>query len=93
MNSRKCDVCNIDVHRATFVKHLRSKKHLENIKQNEMIIPQWLFKEPIATKINKIYNPKSLKQIARDNIRLDDKQVNKEIAKRCLILIISLIEI
>ena len=31
MNSRKCDVCNIDVHRASYVKHLRSKKHLENI--------------------------------------------------------------
>ena len=93
MNSRNCDVCNIDVHRATYVKHLRSKKHLENIKQNEMIIPEWLFKEPIETKINKKYNPKSLKQIARDNIRLDDKQVNQELAKRCLILINSLIEI
>ena len=29
MNSRKCDICNIDVHRASYVKHLRSKKHLE----------------------------------------------------------------
>ena len=44
MNSRKCK---IDVHRASYVKHLRSKKHLENEKQNEMIIPEWLFKEPI----------------------------------------------
>ena len=43
MNSRKCDVCNIDVHRVYFVKHLRSKKHLENMKQNEMILPEWLF--------------------------------------------------
>ena len=30
----------------------------------------------------KIHNPKSLKQIARDNIRLDDKQLNKELAKK-----------
>ena len=93
MNSRKCGVCNIDIHRASYVKHLRSKKHLENIKRNEMIIPEWLFQEPVGKKINKIYNPKSLEQLARDNIRLDDKQLNKELAKRCLILIILLIEI
>ena len=51
MNSRKCEVCEIDVHRASFVKHLRIKKHLENIKQNEMNIAQWLFREPIEIKI------------------------------------------
>ena len=51
MNSRKCNVCNIDVHRASYVKHLRSKKHLENIKQNEMIIPEALLQEPIEKKI------------------------------------------
>ena len=38
MNSRKCDVCNIDVHIASYQNHLRSKKHLENEKLNEMII-------------------------------------------------------
>ena len=26
MNSRKCDVCKVDVHRASYFKHLRSKK-------------------------------------------------------------------
>ena len=46
MNSRKCDFCNLDVHRASYRKHLRSKKHLENEKQNELIIPEWLFKKP-----------------------------------------------
>ena len=46
MNSRKCEVCNIDVHRASFVKHFRSKKHLENEKRNEMIIREWLSQEP-----------------------------------------------
>ena len=44
-NSRTCNVCNVNVHRALFVKHLRSKNHLEIIEQNEMIIPEWLFKE------------------------------------------------
>ena len=50
MNSRKCDVCNIDIHRASYVKHLRIK-HLENEKQNELVKPEWLFQEPIENKI------------------------------------------
>ena len=82
MNSRKCEICKIDVHRASYVKHLRSWKHSENIKQNEMIIPEWLFHELIEIKNKTINNPKSLKQIARDNIKLDDKQLNKELAKK-----------
>ena len=82
MNSRKYDVCNVDVHKASYVKHLRSKKHLENAKQNEMIIPDWLFKEPFEKKINKLNNPNSWEQIARGNVRFDDKQVNKEVAKK-----------
>ena len=84
MNSRRCEVCNVDVHRASYIKHLRSKKHMENKKQKEMIIPEWLFKEPIENKINKIYNPKPLKQITRDNIRLGDKQLNKELARKMI---------
>ena len=51
MNSCKCDVCNIDVHRASYAKHLRGKKHLENGKLKEMIIPEKLFQEPIKNKI------------------------------------------
>ena len=85
MNSRKCDVCNINnIHRASYVKYLKSKKHIENMKQNEMIIPEWLFKDPIENEIKKIYNPNSLRQIARDNIRLDDKQLNRELARRMI---------
>ena len=63
---------------------MRSKKHIENMKQNEMIIPEWLFQELVENKINKIHNRRSLKQIARDKIRLDDKQLNKESAKKML---------
>ena len=84
MNSRKCEICNVDVHRASYIKHLRSKKHMENIKRNEMIIPEWFFLEPFENKINKIHNPRSLKEIARDNIRLDDRQLNKELAKKMI---------
>ena len=32
-NSRICDICNVNVHRASFAKHLRSKKHLENVEK------------------------------------------------------------
>ena len=86
-NSRTCETCNVKIHRASFVKHLRSKKHLENIKQNEMIIPEWFFKEersPIKKKIQKLYNPKTLKQIARENIKMNDKELDKEIAKKMI---------
>ena len=79
-NSRTCDVCNVNVRRASFEKHLRSKKHLENVIQNEMIIPEWFFKEektPIKKKIQKVYNPKTLKKLAREKIKLDDKELAK----------------
>ena len=61
-NRRTCEICNVNVHRASMQKDFRSKKHLENIKQNEMIIPEWLFKQeqtPIRKKIQKVYNTKT----------------------------------
>ena len=84
MNSRRCEICNVYVHRASYVKHLRSKKHIENMKQSEMIIPERLFQEPVENKIKKIYNPRSLRQIARDNIKLDDKRLNRELARKMI---------
>ena len=84
MNSRRCEICNVEIHRASFVKHLKSKKHIENMKQSEIIIPDWLFQEPVEIKIKKIYNPRSLKQLARNNIKLDDKQLNKELARKMI---------
>ena len=86
-NSRRCEVCNVNVHRASFVKHLRSKKHLENLAQIEMIIPDWLFKEeqsPIKKKIQKVYNPKTLQQLARQKIKMNDEELDKEIAKKMI---------
>ena len=32
MDSRRCEICNINIHRASYAKHLRSKKHEENQK-------------------------------------------------------------
>ena len=84
MNTRKCDVCNIDVHRAFYVKHLRSEKHLENEKQKEMIIPESSFQGPIENKIKNFLNPKPFKQIARDIFKLDDEQLNKELARKMI---------
>ena len=79
-NSRICEFCNVIVHRASKQKHLRTKKLLENINQNEMIIPEWLFKQeqtPIKKKIQKLYNPKTLKQLAREKNKLDDRELAK----------------
>ena len=52
-----------------------------------MIIPEWLFKEKqaaIKNKIKKVYNPKPLKQIARENIKLNDNELDKELAKKMI---------
>ena len=50
-----------------------------------MIIPEGFFKQeqtPIKKKIRKAYNPKTLKQIARQNIKMNDKELNEELAKK-----------
>ena len=60
MKSRNCEICNIDVHRASYVKHLRSENYSEKEKQNEIIILEWLFKESIEKKSKIMYSPKSL---------------------------------
>ena len=79
-NSCTCEICNVNVHRTSMQQHLRSKNQLENMIQNEMIIPEWFFKEdrsPIKKKIQKVYNPKTFKQLAREKIKLDDKELAK----------------
>ena len=68
-NCRICDICNVNVHRASYAKQLRSKKHLENKKQSETTIPEWLNKEeqaPIRKTFQKVHNPKTLTQIAKE---------------------------
>ena len=46
-----------------------------------MIIPEWLFRESIE---KKLYSPKSLKQKAPHIIKLYDKQLNKQLAKKMI---------
>ena len=79
-NSCRCDICNVVVHRASYAKHFRSKKRLEI----EMIIPERLFQESIENKPNKVYNPEPLREKCREKIRIDDKQLNKELAEKMI---------
>ena len=94
-NSHWCEICKVDVHRASMQKHLRSKKHLDNEKQNEIIIPERLFTEeqaPIIKKIKKVYKHKFLKQIARGLMKLNDKELEEELAKKMTFSISFLIK-
>ena len=74
-----CERCNIIIHRASYAKHLKSKKHLNNNENQENII-----NKPSSSKENKNFNPKSLKEIARDKIKLSNKDLDKEITKKML---------
>ena len=68
-NSRRYDICRTNVHRASNAKHSRSKKHLENIKQEDMIIQDWLFQKPDENLINiprRIFNTKPLTNSKRE---------------------------
>ena len=63
------------------------KKTFRKKKQNEMIIPERLAKQeqtPIRKKLQKVYNPKTLKQKARKNIKKGDKELDKELAKKMI---------
>ena len=54
----------IGIQRASSAKHFGSKKHLENVRQDDIIIPEWLFKEaqePIKKNNEKVYNLQLLK--------------------------------
>ena len=50
MNSRKGEICDVDVHRASYAKHLRSETQMES----EIIFQKWLYKEAVDNKIKKI---------------------------------------
>ena len=68
-------------------KHLRSQKHLKNEKRNELIITEWFFEgkqESIRKKMKKVYNSKTLKQIAREINKTNDKELEKVLAKKMI---------
>ena len=49
-----------------------------------MTMPEWLIEEPIENKINEIYNPEPLNQVVRENIKVDNKQLNEELAQKII---------
>ena len=73
-NKRYCEKCEIIIHRASFAKHLRSKKHL-NLQPN---IADTLI-QPTTSAIN----PKTLQELARDKIKLTNRELDKKWLKKC----------
>ena len=49
-----------------------------------MIIREWFSEELVEKRTKKFYKSESLKQLARENIKLDDKQLNKELAEKMI---------
>ena len=78
-----CKICNTNVHKSSITKYLRSIKHQEN----QLIIPYNFFNENLSSssKIStKKYNPLKLSDLARDKIKLNDRELNKEIVEKML---------
>ena len=46
-NKRRCEICNVDVHRSSYAKHLRSKMH----EDNQRIIPSNFFNEVKSSEV------------------------------------------
>ena len=58
---------------------------MENIRQVDIFIPEWLVKgeqETISKKLKKLNKPKTLEQIARVNSKLDDDNLEKGLARK-----------
>ena len=95
-NIRRCGICNIRVHRESYAKHLRRKKQLENIRQDEKVIAEKLFEEeqtPLKKNFKKYVTPKTLKQMARNEFESDDKELGEELAKKRLFHIVLQVKI
>ena len=85
-NNRRCDLCKIDVQRASYAKTLRSRKRLEIKRQGDIILPELLFKEeqtPIKKKFQNVYNPKTVKQKLQIILNYM-KEILKKLAKKMI---------
>ena len=70
-NQRHCEICNIQIHRASMSKHLKSKKHMNKL-SNKNEDQKDIVDQPSSSKTKNIKNnPKSLKELARDKIKLE----------------------
>ena len=52
-NRVRCGICKIDIHRASYSSHLKSKKHLENMSQNKVTFPR---KNPMKRVVKGVIN-------------------------------------
>ena len=58
---------------------MRNKNQIENVTQDEIIIPECLFKK---SKQKKVYNLETKEQIARENIKMNDKELDEELSRK-----------
>ena len=66
----ECEICNINIGRASMQKHLRSRKHIENVEENEIIILERIRRENIRSVIEQLRNQQSLELLPGNNILL-----------------------
>ena len=79
-DQKYCEICDIQIHRSSLAKHLKSKKHINKLSSNNEDQKD-IVNKPSTSKTEIIKNsPKSLKELAKDQVKLD----NKELAKKVL---------
>ena len=70
MNRRRCEDCNIEIHKSSYRRHLRSRKHIESLEENEIIISERIRSENIRSVIEQLRNQQSLELLPGNNIIL-----------------------
>ena len=50
--TRKCENCTVEVQNASYAKHFRSKKQMQNERSNDKITPYWLVHDTIGNEKN-----------------------------------------
>ena len=83
LDKKYCEICDIHINRASMSKHLKSKKRLNKLQNNNEDQTN-IMNQPTTSNEDIRNNPKSLKELARDKIKLDNKELNKEITKKML---------
>ena len=66
-----------------FIEHpMQNISEVKNIEKMKRLYLNGYFMNPLKLKLKKVYNHKPLKQLSRNNIKSDDKQLNKELVKK-----------
>ena len=61
-NRVRCDICKIDLHRFSCSRQIKSKKRLENIRQNKVLLP---WKNPI-------------RRVVKEDMQVSDTKVENQ---------------